>query len=88
MAETRGLQKIDSALKGLTQNLTYSEITHRGSMLKKEPESDTLANLRLPKRSEATGTPPGDTDAGRAILESSFCHKKTSAGKSHFESSL
>ena len=50
MAETRGLQKIDSALKGLTQNLTYSEITHRGSMLKKEPESDTLANLRLPKR--------------------------------------
>ena len=50
MAETRGLQKIDSALKGLNQNLTYSEITHRGSMLKKEPESDTLANLRLPKR--------------------------------------
>lgn len=33
--------------------------------VKIEPESNILANLKLSKRQEATGTPPRDTYAGR-----------------------
>ena len=42
----------------------------------------------LPERQEATGTLPGDTDAGRAIFKSLFYHDDTDTVKHILECSL
>ena len=81
----RGLWQTETPLLKDAHKISHVLGPRAEAVIWKEPGSDPLANLReLPKRHEATGAQPGDTDTGSSQSGSSFYHKDTDADRYHF----